>query len=161
MGAVSVTLGRLVGPPVWALEPLIHAYGKVVPSDPWANHPDECVAWYQLVSESPAGLVLVAAVGQRLAGFCVAEVLVDKPNATRCCMIYAAYATPPIRSPQLRDDTVAALRAHACTHGASYLSTFAARGLALARWLGPEWRYAGDHNGRAYLVGRIPEAVMR
>lgn len=142
---------------VWLLRPLIAAYFRTTPQDPWANIPEECLAWWELVSEGEGGLVLMATLGDEPMGFCVAEILRDEPNRTRCCMVYAAYAAPIIRSSELRDETLRRLKAHARAHGATYLSTFAARGRALARWLG--WKYAGDHMGRAYLLGRIAEGV--
>src|SRR5438876_3207207 len=91
---LMIRLGRLVGPEVQALEPLLAAYFAAVPEDPWADVPQDALAWYQILSESPGGLVLVAVAEDRLIGFCVAEVVIDEPNRTRCMMVYAAYVAP-------------------------------------------------------------------
>jgi GNAT superfamily N-acetyltransferase len=159
MSGPNFRLGRLVGPEVQALEPLLAAYFAAVPEDPWADVPQDALAWYQILSESAGGLVLVAVAEDRIVGFCVAEVVIDEPNRTRCMMVYAAYVAPGSRSRALREQALRALRGFAHAHGATYLSAIAFRGRALARWLGPDWRDAGEHDGYCYLVGRLREVV--
>jgi hypothetical protein len=152
-----VTIERITGYDVRRLAPLLRCYLEAVPDDPWAQVPEDALAWYEILSSQVGGIVLYGRFGERPAGFCVGEVLWDDGNRTRMLMVYAAYVAPLYRSPAVRDEALRQLREFGRRHGATYLSTIGDRRTGLRRWLGPEWVDAGTYQGHGYLIAPIGE----
>jgi hypothetical protein len=152
-----VRIERITGYDVRRLAPLLRCYLEAVPSDPWAEMPEDCLCWYHVLSEQIGGIVLYAHCGDLPAGFCVGEVLWDDGNRTRMLMVYAAYVAPLYRSPAVRDEALRQLRDFGRRHGATYLSTIGDRRIGLRRWLGKAWVDAGTHDGHGYLLAPIEE----
>jgi GNAT superfamily N-acetyltransferase len=155
--ARPMTIDRVTGHDVRRIAPLLRCYLEAVPDDPWAQVPEDCLAWYEILSAQVGGIVLFGRYGDRPAGFCVGEVLWDDPNRTRMLMVYAAYVAPLYRSRAVRDEALRQLRAFGRRHGAAYLSTLARNRAGLRRWLGPDWKDAGTYDGHGYLVAPIGE----
>lgn len=159
----AVQLRHLVGTQVWGIRPLLAGYFEVVSTDPWMNRREALLSWWETVSRRTTGIVLGGIVVRhdwpdKLVGFCAAEVQVDQTNRTRALMVYGAYVMPGYRSARLRDETLRALTGFARTHGATYIGTLAARGPALARWLGRGFRPLGRAEDHDYIAAPIPHA---
>ena len=152
--ARRVTIDRISGYEVRRIAPLLRCYLEAVP-DPWADVPEDCLAWYEILSSQVGGIVLFGRCGERAAGFCVGEVLWDDGNQTRMLMVYAAYVAPLYRSPAVRDEALRQLRTFGRRHDAKYLSTLAYNRIGLRRWLGRDWRDAGTYEGHGYLIAPI------
>jgi len=150
---MTVQLVELVSSPLDELRPLVVAYGREVPQDPAAAHPDNVLQEFTRLMGSPYVLVLAARDGERTVGYAVAQLMHDPSDDAICVLIRHAYLAPGYRRRGIVWQGLQAIHAWASRHHAGYFAVVTRRGKAMARLL--HWRHAGHYHGADVLVTEV------
>src|SRR5436190_379711 len=114
--AMTVQLVELVSSPLDELRPLVVAYGREVPQDPAAAHPDNVLQEFTRLMGSPYVLVLAARDGERTVGYAVAQLMHDPTDDAICVLIRHAYLAPGYRRRGIVWQGLQAIHAWASRH---------------------------------------------